>query len=698
MMKAPSLLLVTIALGIWALTGSFCKEWTTVIPSSVQPMNGLCFYIPCTFTIPRSYDKYLDSTCAVLWRRLFDTDSWVEEKNCSTILEGVTSEHLGSYFLRLNCQNPLKFNFMGLFTRVTIQDSLLQPAIDPSTVEVVEGTVVALKCQAPVICPTLRPRLTWAPQLGPVEDAVEANVIAVMTFTTTHLHNDVSVTCSIIQRRQRGYSELSSERALTVRVLHAPKNTTVSATPPGSLPDGSAVTLRCNGVANPPVTAVTWYRVNGDWVKPMGSGQEITFNVTKLSRDNYYCENRNIHGAQLAVPIAIDVTFAPEILPSSDCQDVSTGIQCSCISQANPPPFLKWEGVDSNSNQHSIIEQSLDNITRRSVIILNSLDSDSGTSLLCISFNPIGVDQLAFDVSSPDPQTGGLHKKNQCPAGWLAFKDNCYQFATDKRGWNSARTQCATKGGHLAIIRNREERTWLESRSITDNWIGLRRTDVMKRWKWIDGTPLNDGIASWSTRKPNNYMDQYETCAVIRSWNRRWNDLNCGWFRGYICQRCQDSDEIVYDGIKGTCNLQVNVYPEVFEVLFEQRLRAGRIIVIQGKVKPNPTKFIVHLSLGHGNDTPLRIEVDFKDGDLELLTRIGSHVGGEYVNKVIKEDSFPFAAGSDFEMNIECGDDIFRLAVGSDYEVIYENDCYDLQDIHRLLVENDVTVTAVRLI
>ncbi|XP_057714735.1 galectin-4-like [Corythoichthys intestinalis] len=230
---------------------------------------------------------------------------------------------------------------------------------------------------------------------------------------------------------------------------------------------------------------------------------------------------------------------------------------------------------------------------------------------------------------------------------------------------------------------------------------------------------------NWYPNEPNNRRGN-ENCAEIRYGNRRWNDLNCKWFRGYICQRCQGtlpnlqlaysylkslvflcptladicflSDEIVYDGIKGTCNLQVNVYPEVFEVLFEQRLRAGHIIVIQGKVKPNPIKFIVHLSLGHGHDTPLRIEVDFKDGDLELLTRIGSHVDGKYVNKVIKKDSFPFAAGSDFEMTIECSDDIFRLAVGNDDEVIYENDGYDLQDIYRLLVEEDVTVTAVRLI
>ncbi|XP_057714606.1 uncharacterized protein LOC130930639 [Corythoichthys intestinalis] len=292
---------------------------------------------------------------------------------------------------------------------------------------------------------------------------------------------------------------------------------------------------------------------------------------------------------------------------------------------------------------------------------------------------------------------GGLCEEELCPSGWLEFEEHCYYFSKvrETKSWDGAVYDCEAKGGHLVIIRSIKERKWLESKLSNTSWIGLTDRAVESEWKWIDGTPLKDSLARWDPIQPDNWKGN-EHCVEIYDWND-WNDYDCNVNKHYVCKRCLDCDEMMYNGIKGTCNLQVDVYQEVTEVLFKDRLRAGRIIVIQAKVKPNPTKFVVHLSMGHGKDTPLRIEVDFKAGDLELLTRVGSHVGGTYVSKVVKKDSFPFAAGSNFEMTIECGD-IFRLAVGEDYVVNYENDGYDLQDIHRLLVEDDVTVTAVRLI
>ncbi|XP_057707301.1 uncharacterized protein LOC130925306 [Corythoichthys intestinalis] len=149
---------------------------------------------------------------------------------------------------------------------------------------------------------------------------------------------------------------------------------------------------------------------------------------------------------------------------------------------------------------------------------------------------------------------------------------------------------------------------------------------------------------NWQPGQPNHLYGDRD-CGATRGWNGRWKralNFECFVVRPYICKRCQDGDATVYNGIKGTCNLQLAVYPKVLEVLLEERLRPGRIIVIQGHVPQNATKFIIHLSLGHGKDTPVRIEVDFKDGDLELLTRVGSHVGGEYVNEFIKDDYFPF--------------------------------------------------------
>ncbi|XP_077383929.1 B-cell receptor CD22-like isoform X1 [Festucalex cinctus] len=508
------------------------------------------------------------------------------EKDCSTILEDVTTiDHRDYYYFRLECDNILKFNF-GESVYLNIQDSAPRPTITPSTVEVEEGTVLALKCWAPSTCPLLPPLLTWMPELGGVNEAASedgARITTVMNFSATYQHNRLKVICGAIYRRQAGRTDLYSEDTLRLNVLHGPKNTTVSypgpvregtsvtllcnttanpqvsayawyqvdagqvtplatarkrytirvtedapsfycmarnaygeqnssvttidvefppkdtlvvvepsdtvlegtpvvlrcqsrakppvynyswsihggedlevgdlltldaaqprhsgeyrckaknvlgeemsgsvqldvqyppknttvsMSPPGSILDGSAVTLSCASEANPPAANVTWYRVNAGRRTLIGTGKEITFNVTKLSQDTFYCENVNIHGTRVAQPIAIDVTFAPEILTSSHCQDVSTQTRCSCDSQANPPPSLYWElsGVLVNhSDQRTIREEALDSTTRRSVIILQRLDSeDLVSSLVCFSLNPFGFDSMAFNMSSLAPQT-----------------------------------------------------------------------------------------------------------------------------------------------------------------------------------------------------------------------------------------------------------------------------------------------------
>ncbi|XP_057689455.1 myelin-associated glycoprotein-like [Corythoichthys intestinalis] len=408
--------------------GIFCQGFSSSIPSSVQILTGSCVFVPCTFTLDPYYDYYLDDTCAVVWKSL---DTYTEvfhskrtkeesaklnllqgnvvgnvlEKNCSTILEPKSSEYAGSYYFSLQCYR-IHLDFLKTFVRWDFPDSVPKPTIKPTTLEVMEGTTMALKCQAPVFCPTSPPLLTWAPELGTVKEEVDANVTAVMTFDTTYLHDNVDVTCSAVYRRQEGYAELSTEQALMLRVKYAPKDTSVSASPPGSWPDGSTVTLKCNGVANPPITDVNWYRVNNRGATLVGSGKEITFIATKLSEDSYYCENHNIHGAQSAEPLTVDVTFAPEFLSTSDCQAMSNGIQCSCISQANPPPSLQWKLLGvlvENSNQQTVTEQSLDKFTRKTVIIFKSLDS--GTSLVCVSHNQFGPDLLAFNVPHSDVTT-----------------------------------------------------------------------------------------------------------------------------------------------------------------------------------------------------------------------------------------------------------------------------------------------------
>ncbi|XP_054477733.1 B-cell receptor CD22-like isoform X2 [Anoplopoma fimbria] len=156
-------------------------------------------------------------------------------------------------------------------------------------------------------------------------------------------------------------------------VQYPPKNTSVSVDPSGPVLDGSSVTLTCASIANPAAVNITWFRVTGREKEVMGSDRDFTFNVTKLSDDQYYCEALNVLGAEYSELASINVTFAPEILHSSRCVKILSLIRCSCDSQGNPPPSVIWE-LSGEAVNHSaaipIMEVPLGSVGLRALSIL----------------------------------------------------------------------------------------------------------------------------------------------------------------------------------------------------------------------------------------------------------------------------------------------------------------------------------------
>nr|XP_057941260.1 B-cell receptor CD22 isoform X2 [Doryrhamphus excisus] len=200
-----------------------------------------------------------------------------------------------------------------------------------------------------------------------------------------------------------------SSTAVHLDVQYPPRNTSVTFHPSGPVPDGSTVTLRCASMANPAEADVTWYRLAAGKREAIGAGQEISFNVSKLSEDQFYCQAANIHGLDSSEPVSIDVTFRPEILASSHCEDVSSQTRCSCDSRANPPPAMYWELSGATVNHSAITEVPLEGLTTRSIVTLFIPDQDQDEyvlSLVCFSVNPLGLDSLVFNMSSTGIEKG----------------------------------------------------------------------------------------------------------------------------------------------------------------------------------------------------------------------------------------------------------------------------------------------------
>ncbi|KAG9330767.1 hypothetical protein JZ751_022164 [Albula glossodonta] len=340
-------------------------------------------------------------------------------------------------------------------------DSPPKPKLTPVKVEVTEGSSVSLSCSAAAPCPKLPPTLTWTPRLSDSEDQLQENqdqtksVSSVLTFTASHLHHGQKITCTALYKLQQGDTQKTSEASLTLSVLAAltcssnanppvqsytwykvngtemntvwtgqnltfsvtkpsdsgqyyypPKNTSVSFSPSGPVLEGSSVTLTCSSNANPPVQSYTWYKVNGTEMNTVGTGQNLTFSVTKPSDSGqYYCEAQNEHGMENSTTALLDISG------SGSCSRTAAEISCSCESRGNPSPSMEWRvsGLRvTNSTDRVIREEQLGNTGLRSSLTMRHSQGDTPT-LLCLSTNTVGSSSLQLLVPSQQWNSGHTH-------------------------------------------------------------------------------------------------------------------------------------------------------------------------------------------------------------------------------------------------------------------------------------------------
>ncbi|XP_078493515.1 uncharacterized protein LOC100176392 isoform X1 [Ciona intestinalis] len=148
--------------------------------------------------------------------------------------------------------------------------------------------------------------------------------------------------------------------------------------------------------------------------------------------------------------------------------------------------------------------------------------------------------------------TTAIPADDTCGDGYLhnPSTHKCYKIVSDHlRQWADARLHCQSEGGDLVSINSPEEQGFIEFHIAFLNvwavWTGGLDSyngpdffpDVIDAfdggWRWSDGSPFN--FVNWVAGEPNNESD--EDCMEIRSDTGLWNDVPCGGYYGYVCER-----------------------------------------------------------------------------------------------------------------------------------------------------------------
>ncbi|XP_033968675.1 myelin-associated glycoprotein-like isoform X3 [Trematomus bernacchii] len=400
------------------LQGSLCLTFEITMPLRIEGLTGSCVKVPCTFDFDSQYDVNLDDSCKAIWMRgstagtvVFDSSLTgdqasrnilqgnltgnLQNKECTTIFYNMPPSHSDNYYFRIEC-NGLKYHF-PTGVRITTQNSLDQPTITPSTLEVEEGALVTLSCTAVAPCPILPPGLTWTPRIGDIEEKHESeSMVSVMNFTSSYLHNGQNFSCTAVYKRQAGNTDLRFEKFMTLHVLYPPKTTSVSYS--ATVKEGSLVNLTCNGNANPAV--YTWYKVNGGQVTDVGSGKRFSTTVSEVDR-HFYCKVSNRYGTQNSSITQIDVQFPPKetaiiIEPKGPLLEGSS-VSLLCKSRANPPVTnYTWYKGDEEEKEAG------------SSLVLNDVKPSSSGDYYCVAENEHGDQNstlIRLDIQFPPKET-----------------------------------------------------------------------------------------------------------------------------------------------------------------------------------------------------------------------------------------------------------------------------------------------------
>ncbi|XP_029978674.1 B-cell receptor CD22-like [Sphaeramia orbicularis] len=194
---------------------------------------------------------------------------------------------------------------------VNIEDSPPSPSIEVSHQQLKEKESVTITCSALTPCPHSPPKLTWNLQPD-AANKTEENTDRTFTtkiqqnITVSDQHDGFNISCSAAYPVDEGRIK-AAETNITLSVSYAPKNTSASISPSGSLWAGMWVNLTCSSRAKPPVSNFTWFKTSTHGPIRVFEGDVYSFSLTSDPEGGYHCEATNDLGKQNSSVIHVNI-------------------------------------------------------------------------------------------------------------------------------------------------------------------------------------------------------------------------------------------------------------------------------------------------------------------------------------------------------------------------------------------------------
>ncbi|XP_077312719.1 sialic acid-binding Ig-like lectin 14 isoform X1 [Lithobates pipiens] len=353
------------------------------VPHRVTVQRGLCVYIPCNFTVPKT--ETLTRNAKGIWynkneqivaskrnglhfpnKRFFLAgDVW--RGDCSLYIENPLYEDR----YRFRVEDNIEFSYRDIKPYVDVTELKSKPEISPIK-SWIDGEEVTLSCTSPGTCVQIKPQITWGVNIKNVrvgnkiinhENGTKTH-FSTITFTARKEQNNSPLSC-IVQLK----GGLTTAQQITMKVeypLRAPEIKCSIINKEPKIPSSSGCTMDANNTIYPlegswlsltcsadrlPTSSLGWKSSNGTLTS--FSTVNLTFiNVSLTAEGIYTCQATNTYESK-ETSVTMKILYSPRFVDGR-CHKVENRLECTCLIQSFPEPTLKWKhnGVSYNNANH----------------------------------------------------------------------------------------------------------------------------------------------------------------------------------------------------------------------------------------------------------------------------------------------------------------------------------------------------------